>query len=134
MAAVATMLALVTASAVVAAEKSYTLSSPDGRVGAIVSVGDKLTYAVTFDGKRVVAPSQIALRLADGEVLGEGDRLQKAKSASVDRIVVPQFYFRTEIADRYNALTLSFREGYSVEFRAYDEGITYRFATSRKSD
>ena len=134
MAAVATMLALVTASAVVAAEKSYTLSSPDGRVEAIVTVGDKLTYAVTFDGKRVVAPSQIALRLADGEVLGEGDRLQKAKSASVDRVVVPQFYFRTEIADRYNVLTLSFREGYSVEFRAYDEGITYRFATSRKSD
>lgn len=134
MSVVATMLAIVATSAVVAAEKRYTLTSPDGRVGATISVGEKLTYAVAFEGKSIVAPSQIALRLADGEVLGEGDRLLKAKHSSVDEVVKPQFYFRTEIADRYNALTLSFREGYSVEFRAYDEGVTYRFVTSRKED
>ena len=123
---------LVMASAALATNKSYTLTSPDGRIVAAVDVGEKLTYAVAFEGKNIVAPSQIALRLADGEVLGEGDRLLKAKSASVDKVVVPQLYFRTEIADRYNSLSLTFREGYTVEFRAYDEGVTYRFRTARK--
>ena len=128
------VVAMVTASMAVAAEKSYTLTSPNGRIAATVNVGEKLTYAVAFDGRAIVAPSQIALRLADGEVLGEGDRLLKAKSSSVDKAVVPQLYFRTEIEDRYNELTLSFREGYAVEFRAYDEGLVYRFTTARKSD
>ena len=128
------VVAMVTASMAVAAEKSYTLTSPNGRIVATVNVGEKLTYAVAFDGRAIVAPSQIALRLADGEVLGEGDRLLKAKSSSVDKAVVPQLYFRTEIEDRYNELTLSFREGYAVEFRAYDEGLVYRFTTARKSD
>lgn len=128
------VVAVATASMAVAADKSYTLTSPNGRVEATINVGEKLTYAVAFDGKGVVAPSQIALRLADGEVLGEGDRLLKARSGSVDKVVLPQFYFRAEIVDRYNELTLSFREGYAVEFRAYDEGVVYRFATARKSD
>ncbi len=128
------VVAMVATSVAVAADKSYTLTSPDGCVVATVNVGEKLTYAVTFEGKEIVAPSQIALRLVGGEVLGEGDRLVSSKTTSVDRVVLPQFYFRGEIADRYNALTLSFREGYAVEFRAYDEGVTYRFRTSRKED
>ena len=128
------VVAMMTASMAVAAEKCYRLVSPNGRIEAAICVGEKLTYAVSIDGSVVVAPSQIALRLADGEVLGEGDRLLKAKSCSVDKAVMPQLYFRTEIKDRYNELTLSFREGYAVEFRAYDEGLVYRFTTARKAD
>ena len=128
------MLALVVLSSAMAAEKSFTLTSPDGRISATVCVGDKMSYSVAFEGKTILAPSHIALRLQDGEVLGEGDRLAKSKTSSVDKVVVPQFYFRTEIADRYNELTLSFREGYTVEFRAYDEGVTYRFRTARAQD
>ena len=124
--------AIVLASMAVAAEKVYMLASPDGAVVATVSVGEQLTYALAFKGTDIVAPSQVALRLADGEVLGVGDKLLKAKSASVCDVVVPQLYFRDKIADCYNSLTLSFREGYSVEFRAYDEGVVYRFATARK--
>lgn len=127
-------LALVAASTAVAAEKSYTLASPDGRVEAVVAVGEKMTYSVLFDGRSIVAPSHIALQLEGGETLGEGGRLAKATRESVDELIRPQFYYRTEIADRYNALTLSFREGYAVEFRAYDEGVAYRFRTSRKED
>ncbi len=128
------LLALTTTSVAMAAEKSFALISPDGRVGVTVAAGEKLTYAVTFDGREILAPSQIALCLADGEVLGEGDHVIKVKRSAVDEVVKPQFYFRNEIPDRYNALTLSFREGYAVEFRAYDEGVTYRFATARKAD
>ncbi len=128
------LIAMLAVLPIVAAEKSYTLTSPDGRVSATVNVGEKLTYSVGFDGKSILAPSQIALHLLDGEVLGEGDRLAQRKTASIDKVVVPQVYFRTQITDRYNELILSFREGYAVEFRAYDEGVVYRFRTARKED
>ena len=126
--------ALLIVSGATAAEKEYSLASPNGKIVAKIAAGEKLTYAVSFDGKGVVSPSQIALRLTDGEVLGEGCKVVKAKSSSTNSVIVPQLYFRTEIADHYNALTLSFREGFAVEFRAYDEGVVYRFSTARKSD
>ena len=126
--------ALLIVSGATAAEKEYSLASPNGKIVAKIAAGEKLTYAVSFDGKSVVSPSQIALRLTDGEVLGEGCKVVKAKSSSTNSVIVPQLYFRTEIADHYNALTLSFREGFAVEFRAYDEGVVYRFSTARKAD
>ena len=126
--------ALLIVSGATAAEKEYSLASPNGKIVAKIAAGEKLTYAISFDGKSVVSPSQIALRLTDGEVLGEGCKVVKAKSSSTNSVIVPQLYFRTEIADHYNALTLSFREGFAVEFRAYDEGVVYRFSTARKAD
>ena len=112
------VVALVATSVAIAAEKSYMLTSPDGRVSAAVCVGDKITYSVVFDGKTILAPSQIALHLVDGEVLGVGDRLVKSKNASVDRVVLPQFYFRTEIADCYNELIdINEREIFAYAFK-----------------
>ena len=34
------------------------------------------------------------------------------------------------IENHYNELLLNFREGYSLAFRAYDEGVAYRFITA----
>ena len=36
-------------------------------------------------------------------------------------------YKFSEIRDRCNTLRLDFRGGWSVEFRAYDDGVAYRF-------
>ena len=36
---------------------------------------------------------------------------------------------RKEISDRYNQVVFDFEENYSVEFRAYNNGVAYRFVT-----
>lgn len=42
-------------------------------------------------------------------------------------MVASPFYRRSEIRDNYNSLILNFKNGWGLEFRAYDTGIVYRF-------
>ncbi|MCB1130879.1 MAG: glycoside hydrolase family 97 N-terminal domain-containing protein, partial [Verrucomicrobiae bacterium] len=53
-------------------ETPYTLTSPDGKVAATVSVNDgRLVYQVALDGKTMVADSPLGVTV-DGVDLGSG--------------------------------------------------------------
>lgn len=125
---------LVGAESFAAKSYSYTLTSPNGKLAVVVDTEGKLSYAVKRDGKEVVAPSAIALKIYEGATLGEGCRVKRAMRTTINERIVPYFYFRSEIKDNYNALRLDFAEKFSVEFRAYDDAVAYRFLTSFKED
>ena len=114
--------------------KDYKLNSPDGRTNVTVSVGADIRWQVSRDGQTVILPSEMAVVLGDGTVLGNAPRVRSAKATSVDRTFRTPVYHKSEIRDRYNQLVLKMSGDYSVEFRAYDSGVAYRFATSRKGD
>ena len=43
--------------------KNFTLASPNGRLKALVNVDKAITYQVTYNGKRLLAPSQISMTI-----------------------------------------------------------------------
>lgn len=116
------------------ARKRYTLHSPDGRLTVTVEAGRQLTYSLRHDGADLLLPSAIGLETGDAETLGAECRVRKARTRSVDAVIEAPFYKRSRIADRCNELTIDFRDGFSVVFRAYDEGMAYRFVTERPED
>ncbi|MDE6857521.1 MAG: glycoside hydrolase family 97 protein, partial [Alistipes sp.] len=91
-----------------------------------------LTYDIVRDGRTLLEPSPIALTLSDGRELGPSARVLKASRTSVDTTVPSPLYRSAEVRDRYNSLTLRMKGGWSVEFRAYADGIAYRFATTAR--
>lgn len=113
------------------AEGSYTLTSPDGKVVAEVNVGNGTTYSVAFDQKSILSPSAVAMRLEDGTMVGSG-RVRRVSQYSKSETVEPQFYFKSTIEDNYNALKVEFADRSAIEFRAYNDGVAYRFITNRK--
>lgn len=62
------------------------------------------------------------------------EKVKRVKRASANTEIPAQFYFRNTIKDHYNALRIEFSSRYAVEFRAYDEGVAYRFVTNFKND
>lgn len=112
--------------------KTYELASPDGRVTSHISVADETTYTVEYDGKQVIMASPMAMELADGTAWGRNAAVKKAARRSVSEQVASPFYRSAEMTDTYNALTLTMKGDYSIEFRAYDDGIAYHFATTKK--
>lgn len=116
------------------AARPYTLSSPDGRLSVTVDAGERLTYSVSQEGTELLSPSQIALKLTDGRTFGADCRVRNARTRKVDATIEAPFYKRKTITDRYNELTISFRGNYAVVFRAYDEGVAYRFVTECPTD
>lgn len=117
-----------------AAEKRYTLSSPNGNITAVVTAADALHYSVLLGDKVVMQPSAIALHLEDGVVLGSNCRVACTEKRSVNNSIVSPLYFRSSVEDCYNSLLIEFRDKFAVEFRAYNQGVAYRIITHLKQD
>ncbi|MGN0189702.1 MAG: glycoside hydrolase family 97 catalytic domain-containing protein [Candidatus Cryptobacteroides sp.] len=114
-----------------AAERIFSVASPDGQLEIRVSVSDSITYRVLSASETVISDSGISMTLSDGTVWGRGCRLRKAVRSRVDRTIAADVYKKSEVRDNCNVLVLDFRT-YSVEFRAYDSGAAYRFVSATR--
>lgn len=124
--------AAVLAFSAVAAPKTYELASPDGTLKAeVVLNGTDITYSVLKDGKAVLAPSRIAMQLADGTAYDGAVKLRKAERTSVNGTLQAPFYKKSQVRENYNQLTLKFKT-FDLVFRAYDAGVAYRFVSGSK--
>src|SRR5262245_31431953 len=113
-----------------AAESSYTLRSPDGRIELRVETPERLRYSVRFGDQLLVERATLSLDV-DRSVLGVAPKVRAAKTARVDRVLdVPVPRRAAKIAERYAELRLDMQGRYAVVFRAYDDGVAYRFETA----
>ncbi len=108
--------------------KTYTLTSPDGTIEVKVTTGDITTYSVMMDNETVIAPSTISMELDNGLKMGEQVRVRKVRRRSVDELLSPVVARKyNHIRDRFNEMTLFFKGRYSLTFRAYDDGVAWRW-------
>ncbi len=115
------------------AARQYQIASPSGKITANIDCGESMSYSVNYDGKEILSSSPISMKLSDGTVWGENAKVSKAVRESRATTVESPFSQASHITDCYNGLTLRMKDGWSVEFRAYDDGISYRFASSRQT-
>lgn len=115
--------------------QDYQLASPDGQLNIGIYTDGRLQWSVSHDGTRVLLPSDIALKGVEksspGKAVSFGPdvKVRKATRQSVNTSFATPFYKKAEVKDAYNALTLKCRGGFSVEFRAYDDGAAYRLVS-----
>ena len=113
--------------------KDYKISSPDGKLVIIVSVGSEIKWSAAYDNKEIISSVKTAMILGDGKVLGANETVKKPSITRFNEILKPEVpYKRSEITDNFNALILPFKSGFSLQFRAYNDGIAYRFETALK--
>lgn len=114
--------------------RELTVSSPNGRLVAVLDDDDMLMISVRLDGVALVAPSPIGLILADGTTIGRNGPLGFGlKSVIVDDTDAP-FYRQRHIKTTANQLDLKMKDGFGLQVRAYNEGVSYRFYTTRKGE
>ena len=124
--------AMMVAFAAGAATKNYEIVSPDGTLDAKISLADgDIVYSVTKDGNTILAPSKIAMQLADGTAYDGAVKFRKAERATVNTVLEAPFYKKSQVKENYNQLTLSFKT-FDLVFRAYDAGVAYRFVSKSK--
>ncbi|NDV84593.1 glycoside hydrolase family 97 protein [Bacteroides sp. 51] len=116
------------------AQKKYQLTSPDARLQVNISVGETITYTLQHDEDEIIAPSTMSMELKGGKYFGIRPKVKNMKRNSVDQIIKTHFYKRNQIRDQYNQLTLNFQGDYSLIFRAYNEGMAYRFVSTGSKD
>jgi alpha-glucosidase len=110
----------------------YRLLSPDHQLAIVVATGEELSWSVLNNNMQILLPSKIALDLGNGDILGRHAVVRNSSKISVDKSFATAFYKKSSVADQYNELTLNFAGSYSLVFRAYNDGVAYRFITRRK--
>ena len=129
---VCTFISAVTALNLSAAEKAYTLQSPSGDLKVEIHAGSCASWSVSMLGHTVLAPSALSMTLDDGTEFGRNMKVLKAVRSSTDRTLAPPVYRRARVKEAFNELILRCK-GYSIVFRAYDDGAAYRFVADRKT-
>ncbi len=113
----------------------YKVSSPDGRLILTVDAGPGISWKATYDSKEIISSVKLGMVLADGKTLGENEKVKKVVTGKIDNLLEPVVAAKhSVIPDQCNTLLISFRSGFAVQFRAYNDGAGYRFETSLKND
>ena len=122
------------ASRTYAQEKKFELSSPNGQLSVAVRLGDQIEYTIAGNNKELLTNNRLALDV-DGTVLGKNPQLQSAKKGQGDELLKPYISLKfATVRNKYNSLLLVFKGNYAVEFRAFDEGVAYRFVLDKKGE
>ena len=128
----AAILLLTLATAVQA--KDFKVSSPSGDLKVTVSVTDSTRYTLEVKGVTVLKDCAIAMELEDGRVLGAGSRIRKDTRGSRTESIIAPLYRQESFEAAYNYIRLSYDGDYILQFRAYNDGVAYRFVTSFADD
>lgn len=116
----------------VSAQKTFKLLSPDGKVETKISLGKSVEFVIWHQGNLVVENSPVSMKIENGKSFGVESSLSGSSIKKIDETIFPVIYKKKAIQNQCNELTLKFKDGFSLVFRAYDEGVAYRFLSQRK--
>lgn len=116
--------------AMTASAGNYEVCSPNGKVKVTVNTDETVKWAVDYDGKQVLMPSEIDIRLTQGKKqLGLG-KVGKVARYNVSSSFETPFYKKAKVDDAYGQLLLYTSQKFTIEVRAYDDGAAYRLISS----
>lgn len=132
--AILSLLLLIGNASLAAKEKKYVLSSPDGTLKVEISAGNELAYQVMHGNDTILSHSNIGLVLENGTIVGKTPRITGERRKKIKDNVESPFYRFKEFVAIGNELDLKLKGGFGIIFRAYNEGVAYRFYTTQSSD
>lgn len=119
---------------VLSAQKKAELQSPNGEIKVSLSISDKIYYTISYSNDVLLEKNHLSLNLGS-ETLGLTPKLSGQKANKVNEVLTPVVPLKySSVKNEYNSLLLTFKGDYSIEFRAFDDGIAYRFITNKKGD
>ena len=132
--AILSLLLLIGNASFAAKEKKYVLSSPDGTLKVEISAGNELAYQVMHGNDTILSHSNIGLVLENGTIVGKTPRITGERRRKIKDNIESPFYRFKEFVATGNDLDLKLKGGFGIIFRAYNEGVAYRFYTTQSSD
>lgn len=112
--------------------KEAAVSSPNGQLTVTVRLADNITYTVTSGSDVIIDRAQCAITLS-GEQLGKTPQLKTIRRTTVNEDIRREVPIKNAIVKNHaNEMRLVMKGGWELVFRAYDNGIAYRFVTAKK--
>src|SRR5688572_762307 len=110
------------------------LQSPNRAITISIDIKDKIYYSVSYHADILLKDCSLQLDL-ENETLGLNPKLLGKSVRQINETIRPEIPLKNAVVEnKCGVLLLKFKGNYAVEFRAYDEGVAYRFITDKKGD
>jgi alpha-glucosidase len=110
------------------------LKSPNGELKISVELNNKIVYNISYGQDDLLSNCSMQLDL-QSQSLGEQPKLKSKKFSTINEAIIPSIPLKNAtVKNNCNVLLLNFKDDFSIEFRAYDDGAAYRFITHKKGD
>jgi alpha-glucosidase len=111
--------------------RKFEIKSPDNNISVQIEVHHSISYSVIYKEKILISPSPINLVFEPDYFSGKDPAVSKVSKRSVNEQIIPVLKEkRALIPDVYNELTISFKNKTQLQFRVYDDGAAWRFAST----
>ena len=114
------------------AAKNVIVSSPNGMLNIDILIDDGVFFTVKSGSDVVLDNCQIDLTLS-GQRLADKPQLKSVKRTSINENISREVPIKNAIVkNQANEVQLAMKGDYNILFRAYDNGIAYRFVARKK--
>lgn len=121
--------------------KSYELASPTGKNKITFEMqGSAPTYSVSHGKTQVISPSDMGFELKGKEDLSRNFELVKVEKSSFDETWEQVWGEKKKIRNHYHQMVVKLRQKsgkkrqLNIEFRAYDDGVAFRYVYPKQKD
>ncbi|WP_447642539.1 MULTISPECIES: glycoside hydrolase family 97 catalytic domain-containing protein [Chitinophagaceae] len=115
------------------AQKTIQVSSPNSKIQVQVAISDSVRWKMQKGGEVLVDDAVTGIAITGSPFVGYQEKVRKiTRSVGNDIITMVVAVTDKQIRDRYNELDISFTSGNTLQFRAYDNGVAYRWLTTFK--
>lgn len=114
--------------------KTYQLFSPDKKNKITIVAGAGITWSVQHGPVTVLAPSTLAIEQAGWAVVAGASPVIRTRQQLINDTIRVIAYKKDRVINYGNELTLDCKGDYSIVFRAYNDGVAYRFVTRIAND
>ncbi|WP_333607727.1 glycoside hydrolase family 97 protein [Arsukibacterium sp.] len=110
---------------------SLSVTSPDGKISLTLDDAS-LTYQVQFNGKQVIAPSQLGFRFLQLPAMASGYKIVGHSRSSADTQWQQPWGERETVRDQHNELAVSLshpqrQAPFTLRFKVFNDGLGFRY-------
>lgn len=111
--------------------QKYVLNSPDLKIQAKIKLDKQIRFSVMQGEETILKEVKLLLLLNEDTRLGVNPQLRQDSRSSKNEVLTPVVPLKTSsVRDEYNELLMTFEGEYAIRFRAYNNGIVYRYETA----
>ena len=108
---------------------AQTLSSPDGRLTANVQLKDGcICYSIQMNGQTLLEEGRATLNCG-----GKAAKPKFSRVTSKREVITAPHYRQAEFTAEWKEMRATLGDGLAVTFRMFNDGLAYRFETSKKN-
>lgn len=112
--------------------ENYQVKSPDGKIVAELNTDKNISLNLKLNNLVLLEQSSIGFVLDNGTDIGSRPKVASHKVVSRQETIDAPFYRQKQFKTAYQELDLKLKNGFGIILRAYNEGVAYRFYTTRK--